>query len=783
VVARKQDKWGGKVGYLAKIELSPMFKRTLICALYFLASAVPPAASAADVAYVSDQTVASSDALQVIVVTATRRSEALLRIPESISALESTDIMEGQIENLEDVARVVPGLVVTRDSEQTQGFDMAIRGIPSVATYVDDTPIPTSTLKIFDVDRVEVLRGPQGTLFGASSMGGAIRYVTPGPGFDTYSGFANVETGFVDSGGQSSEVQVAGGGPLVNQALAFRGSAFFRRDGGYIDLANEDTGAIVKRDINSTNSYGGRFSLAGRPSDFIEANASVTFQKQVDNGLPDYFTGRGSPDSIPLPIFERVQRVPQFRSERIVLPNLTIKADFGFATLTSSTSYLDWDWGFQNDFSYFVEAAVGLDDLTGGKGMVTPNYQTVDQGNFIQEIRLASSAQGPFEWLVGGYYEHDHRSQSQLVTSNLGTYVPSLAPAVLPGDIVYVNQIYDGARQEAVFGEASYSVFKALKITAGLRYTDLSMDISQTANGLFNGGSSFQSLKSEENGIVSPKFSISYDLGETMVYATASKGFRPGGPNSAVPVGIPDCAAELRTLGKTNVPASYNTDDLWTYELGLKGLTFERKFAYEVAAYQVDWSGLQENINLAGGCGFSYTDNVGNAKVQGVEASVSWLPIEGLKLGLNGSYSYGRLVKALITGADQNGPVVAAPAGRELPDLPRGAVSVSAQYKFNVTSDWHAYLRGDYQYIGELARDLGTPTDDPRVLNEAGYGVTNGRFGALRGPWEVALFAKNLFNQRPTIYESYADYAPGNAAELTTIQPRYVGIYFSRKFQ
>jgi iron complex outermembrane recepter protein len=727
--------------------------------------------------------------LEEVVVTATKREESILRIPVSVSALDAVQLDRLGAKDLEDLARAVPSLVVMQESEQN-GKTFVIRGISSgsevstVSVYVDDTPVtfgPNSPdLKLFDVERVEVLRGPQGTLFGSSSMGGAIRYVSPRPDFDGFSGFTRLEAGVLDGGGESYEAQLAGGGPLAAQA-AFRGSFFYRHDGGYIDLVDEDTGAMLDEGANSSDSYGGRLALQAKFSERLAANLSVLYQNQEFDMLPISFTGRGPGGTEPLPGLQRVDRVAVFRKESIVLPNLTLDADLGFGRLTASSSYVDRHIDLQSDFSYFVESALGFpSDL--GRSLAVPSRQDFRFRAFTEEVRLASPAEQPFEWLIAGYYQSTEEPLSQTVYSNLGEVFPPFEPLLLPDGVVFVNHTKVKRRQTAAFGEASYKFFDALKIGAGLRVSDLSLRENRSADGLFNGGPSTQSSNADENGIVTPKLFLSYDVGQqAMVYATAAKGFRQGGANSPVPAGLPACAAALAALGLTDAPAGFDSDTLWSYEGGLKGRAAGNRFTYQLAAYDIEWTGIQETINLSGGCGFSYIDNVGKARSRGVELETTWRPGERVTLGLNGGYTEAELSADLISGADASGPIVAATKGTTLPDVPDWSLGALAQLDFNLGS-WAAYLRGDYQYLGASKRHLGTPSDDPRTIDRDSYDVVGLQLGASANDYELVLSVRNLLDEDVVLFETYQEFAPGTAAERTTLQPRLISLSISRRF-
>jgi outer membrane receptor protein involved in Fe transport len=754
-----------------------------ICALTLLYSTSIAAAPPAD----PD---AEGQQLEEVIVTATKRSESIMVVPVSISAVTAEDIDRLGAKNLEDLSRTVPALVVQQQDEQNDKH-FSIRGIGSqsdastVAVYVDDTPVTfgnfSPDLKLFDVERIEVLRGPQGTLFGSSSMGGAVRYVSRQPRFDEYSGDLKVEGGKISGGSESYEAQGAAGGPIVADRHAFRASAFTRRDGGYINLVDENSGAVTRHDINTVDSYGGRFALSGKLTDRVELAFSTILQKQEWDYLPTFFSGRGVTTTIPLAPEQRVDRTNVFHNDRVVLPSLTLKADLGFADLSANSSYVNRRVDLQADFSYFVQAALGIPD--GGPSLVVTDQEKRVFKAYIEEVRLASKPDaGPLEWLVGAYHSSTKEPSQQLDPSNLGDLIPPLAPLLLENGGLFVQHTTVRRKQQAAFGEASYTVAEKLKLTAGLRLTRLNIDIDRAADGLFNGGFSTVDINSKEKP-VTPKFSASYFLSpRAMVYATAAKGFREGGPNAPVPLGLPQCVAALAALGLTDAPSSFRSDSVWSYEVGAKGRSSDGRMRMTAAAYYIDWSGIQQTINLSGGCGFDYTDNIGQASSKGAEAEAYWRPLDNLSLNLNVAYTDAKLTKDLITGADTAGPIVAASKGTRLPDVPRWTTATAAQYDFALSPDLKAYVRADYQYIGAMKRDLGTPTDDPRSHSRDSFSVVNLRLALLQGRYEYALFVNNLLDKDTVLYRSFQNFAPGTASELTIQPPRIVGVSIRASF-
>ncbi|MBW8296049.1 TonB-dependent receptor [Sphingopyxis sp.] len=753
------------------------------------ASWIAVSAAAAETVQSEAPVVAAGD--DTIIVTARKRTETIIDVPISISVMGAEAIERRGAKDMEELARSVPNVVVEQGAEQ-DSKRFLIRGIgassgtaSTVALYVDDTPITIGTetpdLKLFDVERLEVLRGPQGTLFGSSAMGGAIRYISPQPGFSGVTGSGKVEIGKIDGGGMNYEVQGALGLPLATDTLAFRASAFYRRDGGYVDVVDETTGALVDQNANSTDTFGGRVALRGKIGEVVEATASLLFQQQQRNNLPVYFTGRGVTTTVPLDGFRRTQRSPVDSDDKFLMPNLTIKADLGGVELTSSSSYVRRRFQLRNDFSFFVQRALGLPDPVGTPLVVAGSNDRLFE-SVIQEVRLASQGNGRLSWQIGAYYQKSeaHRQQ-RVTTTNLATLVPPLAPLILPGGIVFSSDVEPVTEQIAGFGELEFKLTDKLKLTAGVRVTELKQKLDRFANGFFNGGSSQVSARSKETP-VTPKMSVSYDTSDdSMIYVTAAKGFREGGPNAPVPVTIPACRAALDALGLNDAPDSYGSDNLWSYEIGGKFQSRDRRAGVNLAAYQVDWSKIQQSIGLAG-CGFGFTDNVGKARVRGVEGEAFIKPVENLSLEFKLGIADAQLTEDLITGANAAGPIVAAPAGTPLPFTPKWTVGAAVQYDVELGGDTRAYVRTQFDHVGKTTRDLGTPSDDPRSHNRKSYSVVSARAAVSNGPWEVSLFVDNLFDVRPVLFDSFQDFAPGTSSSRTTIRPRAFGSSLSVRF-
>jgi iron complex outermembrane receptor protein len=730
-----------------------------------------------------------------VIVTATKRSASVLTVPLSISAVSGQTIEQMGAKDAEELSRAIPGLSITGGNENNDKT-FIIRGVgaaedtaATVAVYLDDTPLTVGLnspdLKLFDIERVEVLRGPQGTLFGSSAMGGAIRYVTPAPNFDRFTARAKGEVSSTGEGGWNYEAQGAAGGP-ISERLAFRASGFFRRDAGYIDLVDEDTRKVVRDDVNSAQTWGGRLVLGARVTDTVDATASVLFQDARRYDFNQYFTATGASfdTAEPLGPLQKTERSGNDSRDRFVMPNLVIKADLGFADLTSSTSYLDRRVRINNDFSHFFEGffvnGLGLPEDADTRALSANNRQDRNFTATVQELRLTSKSGGAFEWLVGAYYRQSKNEELQDDTSpNVAAYIAPIFGAPLEDfAILYKRTGAQQTTQFAAFGEATYTFAKTLKLTAGLRVTSLKVKRAQVEEGAFAGATPVREEIEEHP--VTPKFSAAYMLSpDAMVYATAAKGFREGGPNGGVPS---FCDAELAALGLDHAPASFKSDGLWSYEAGTKFKAFHNRLRVQAAAYRIDWKDIQQTLNLAS-CGYNFTANVGQARVQGVELEASLHPVDALTLDFAAGYVDAVLSQDFISGTDENGdPVIAARKGTQLIGAPDFTFNASARWDFPLNGEWNGYVRGEYSYIGEAKRHLNTPSDLPQNLVRKAYDLVSLRAAVSNGRYEFSVFADNLFDSRPVIIDAFFAYNPWGGEGLTTLRPRTIGVSASAKF-
>ena len=738
-----------------------------------------------------------ADVGPAIIVTAQKREESALKVPIAITAFDAKTLDQKGVRSLEELSRSVPGLVIRSGGENAPAV-FSVRGVgpefntaATVAVYLDDTPITiginSPDLKIFDVARIEVLKGPQGTLFGSSAMGGAIRYISPSPFSPVVTGRGKIEGSTTAHGGQNYEAQGAIGAP-VNGSLGIRASAFYRRDGGYIDVVDEATGAVVKKDANSEDSFGGRVAVGARLSPSITAILSALYQDSKFHDLNLFHSIREFGGVVtPLRPLQKTERVNLSSRDRFLMPNLLLNIDLGSnARLMSSTSFQRERNDLLNDGSYFIEGLFGAPPEF-GDGIVDPVARVRHFNAFVQEVRANSTGLGPFQWLGGLYYRRSRLSGHQVFGSNLDQVFGFPSSLLFPGGAIEMFDDSSRVIERAAFGEASYRVVKALKLTIGGRYSELTrkVDQAETFAPLFGGNPPEVHEKSKEHPFT-PKFSASYDVNDdVMIYTTAAKGFREGGPNP--PLFMSDsCKAALAALGLTSAPQSFSSDSLWSYEVGAKGRTRDHTLTFQTSAYQIDWSNIQQSIALGEQCGNSPVANFGNARIRGAEAEINLHLIGGLTLDALANYYFeAELTEDRITGVDPvtGQPIIGARAGTPLAFVPKFSGVAAARYDWRVSGRTSAYVRAEIEHIGAANRYIVTTGANPS-LHARAYNVVTARAALLFGnSIELAIFGDNLFDARPIIAEG-GGFAPGGSLGVarTTIRPRTIGISLSKTF-
>jgi iron complex outermembrane receptor protein len=767
-------------------------------------------------------TAAPSNELETITVTAQKRSESEQTVPLSMTTFSSAALQQKEINTFFDYATKVPNLAFapTGDGVGT-ARTVSIRGISGdnvTGFYIDDTPLPDSLdPRVLDIDHIEVLRGPQGTLYGARSMGGVVRIITKEPNLNDFE--ANVHGG-VSSTDHTNQPNWTGDGvvniPLIQDHVALRLSGFYDTEAGYFKRSYctdpaaamaltctplATTGISTVDNVGEINTYGGAASLTVKVNDALTITPRVMLQKATYNGFPmaDFLSMPGNGIGYPVPSgpynlprgmiptsFTQARwfNVPEGGNDTWGLYSLTVHWKTDIGELVSSTAYFDRKVFETEDESDFVYAAITA--ANGGTPQPGGISEEKNYQRFVQEVRFASDLKGPIQFVVGGFYS-DFHGRLPFAAYYPPAEVPNL-DATLGGvqnnpdypNLIFTQDFHTDIKEPAAFGELSFQPMDALKLTAGLRWYQVKISSSGYEEGLATGGgpaivSPFATTK--ESG-VNPKFEADYHLTpDQMVYVNAAKGFRPGGLVPIVPAGqagtATDCVAALHqtdpniTIAQTR---SFQSDSLWNYELGTKTSWLDHRLTFDAAAFYIKWNNIQQEILLS--CGFQYTANAGAAESKGGEMEVHARPTEPLELSLGVGYQNAKITQASASSPQQ--------VGSPIYQVPDWTGNGAASYTIQLTSSWKLVSGADYSYIGRSFSGSNNPSD-PRL--RPSYRLINARVAFAHGPLEIALVGKNLADEVANLGDSrsLAAETPGRP-RLFVNQPRTLGVEFRQSF-
>jgi iron complex outermembrane receptor protein len=777
-----------------------------------------------------------------IIVTATKRASTVQDVPFSINAQTQADIQRANAQTIEDISRNVAGLAVQNlGPGQSQ---VSIRGVSAgqivrdqpgvkeqVGVYLDESVISlslfTPDFDLFDLNRVETLRGPQGTLFGSGSVGGTIRYITNQPRLERFEG--QIESGInVAKGGDIGyETKGALNIPISNVA-AVRGVLYYSHFPGFID----SVGPFSKKNLNDGDRYGGRLALLLQPNDNLKITPRVVWQRATANGFNreefyNFYDNQFTSGAAGTDLGERKQylKLPERFKDQTYLTDLTASYNFGPAELTSVSSYLHRNILVSRDASALTGsvAAVGLilkRDINTGviipgpipnidpAIMLLPSNlrDTTKLEQFTQELRLASTGSGPLQWVFGGFYSHVNRDYRQrLPTPGYDAFIDaavglpgfSQLPGVangFPADSPYNADLPYVIKQKALFGEASYK-FDQFKLTAGGRWYDFKETRNFISGGLFSNADTRIGDKTKSNGF-NPRVIGTWEPNRNLsVNLQVAKGFRLGGINDPLNLGL--CTDEDEAIYGPFQSDFYKDETLWNYEAGVKyqrhGITFN------AAVFHTRMKNLQVTVD-AGSCSSRIVLNVPKAHTTGVEAEVSAHPMPGLDLSVAGSYVSSKF--------DSSVPEPLATRtgirdGNRLPTVPKFQIAATATYGTRFTADSEWYVTGSVQHVGNRFTQPGDQETanetfdfiffDPVTLDFGpGTALPPGtHFGSLRLPsynlvnlsagvkwdsgFELVAYVKNLFDEDPKLS---LDRERGGRARLgfNVGQPRIIGL-------
>jgi iron complex outermembrane receptor protein len=760
--------------------------------------------------------------LEAITVTAMLREQELAKVPFSIAAPTQEALRVRGADNIEAVAANVADFSVQNlGPGQSQ---VAMRGVSSgqvardqpgvkeeVGAYLDEVPISlslfTPDLDFFDLSRVEVLRGPQGTLFGAGSLGGTVRYISNQPELHVRDNFVETGASWIDGGAPGSAAKLGFNEPLGDKA-AVRIVGYSNQLGGYMSAVQPNL--RVDKNVNGGSRSGVRVAFRLSPSGRLTITPRLAFQRVDMNGWNriDTFNILANPYTTSRPQVALGGRrlftqMPEPFTDDFLLADLNVRYDFGGVSLTSVSA-----WTHRNVLVVRDGAALSASILGGSIGL-PENIYTLDAGLndatktnvATQELRL-SGGRGRFRWVLGGFYAGNHRHYGQdLLIAGFDTLAAPIFNApygftrglLAPKDHLFWSDLTYYLRQTAAFGEATVPVGERLDLTAGIRYYDFSEQRQQIFDGFFgnnNNGSSLVSQpgKTKANG-VAPRFIASLKVSDAVtVNGQVSRGFRLGGIND--PLNVPVCTPQ--DLAIFSGHDSWKDETAWNYEAGVKAQGGHSTVS--LSAFDMEVTDLQLTVT-AGSCTSRLILNAPKARSQGVEAEVTLAPGQHWDLALSAAINNGKLRSSLQDGA---GNIISGiKEGNRLPSVPQVQLSGAATYGWFVTPGSRAFFSGSYQYTGShytliddeapgagtvnllaLPHTVGGPlTQTTFTFNPLlpGYSLVNLRVGLSRERWEVAAFATNLTNTRALLALDRERATLARVGYLTN-QPRTLGV-------
>ncbi len=727
----------------------------------FLQRRTPGAASASAGASPSDA--AGGSLIEEVLVTAQKRTESVQDVPSSVSVLDSRRVRQLHATTIIDYAAYIPGLNVSSGGGPGQTM-ITLRGIAPVGPgavvgyYVDDTPLGSSSnygggrefgldLMPYDVERIEVLRGPQGTLYGAGAMGGLLKYVLRRPSTSDFEAWAGAETfGIASAEDLGWGVRAGVNMPVVAERLGLWGSYFEQRTPGYVD--NAHTGAADENDVEQR---GGRLALLWQIDDGLSLQLSGLQQRirsSDDAGVALTLTGLNPPEGIPgFGALTGFHPLPQPFSQDIDHYSATLDWDLGWASLLSASSYSRTRTQHAQDASRVF--GILYPELTGGAEAegYAPFDITLDLRKRTQELRLVSPAGGGIEWLIGAFYTNE---DSEHVRDVFALDAQRRPIAQFTPRFVFVEF---PSRYEEVAGFASATVrlTERFDVTGGVRWARNRQEFRQISGGVeavIGPPADFFGRSPEDVSTysVSPRWRISAD---TMLYARIATGYRPGGPNP-------------RILG---LPSTIDADTLTNYELGLKADLLEHRALVNLAAFYIDWRDIQQSV-IVGGVGGA--DNTGDAVSKGFELETAHLPTDRLRIGVNAAYTDARLT-------DPAQGIAAARFG----NTPRWSASAVLDYEFALAKGrWTAHIGGGLRYVGEQGTAFAAQTGADISYVLPSYAAVDLAVELARGSWMIRLFARNVTDRRAYIGGGLVVDARNvpQGIDVNVLQPRTVGV-------
>jgi iron complex outermembrane recepter protein len=771
--------------------------------LLLMSTAVLAASTAsADPADTTTNRVERSDVLQEIIVTAEKRESTVQNTPISMTALSGDLMQQVGITDLTGIVQEVPGISMrTAGPGQTElemrGLSSSGGSSPTVGFYLDDYPLtpPAAALNgkvvidpdLFDLNRVEVLRGPQGTLYGSGSMGGTIKLVTNAPKLNELEGTVEATAAGMDGGGFNRGGNLMLNVPLINDRFAMRVVLTDKYTDGWItryvlgenfppptgatcgppwlgctrgDVTAVPPVATVPR-INWERLQAGRVGFLAQPTDALKIDATAMYQRITMGGYDEYDLPPGNPTAHYQPFNNFEPFFDEFR-----LYGVTITYDMSFAQLTSASAYYSRGESQTSDVSEALYSVVNLFGQTIPEFYQIPFNETDSTRQFSEEFRLASTGNGRFQWIGGLFFSKFESIFTEYNASPELAFISVGGAAANPLGIIYQAHNPYHLKQYAVFGEGTYALTDTLKLTAGVRYykfeSHADEETSGSATDSGNTGATFNSFETSNSG-ANPKATLSYEpTRDLTVYGTIARGFRPGGINQQIPSSL--CSIS---------PETYGPDNTWNYEVGEKARMLDDRLVLNADVYYIKWTQVQQIVNQP--CGYPLTVNAGNAASYGPEIELTALLTPELTMTFSGTYTHATLtsVNAAVTAADP-----ALTNGLNILNVPKYTETTSLTYETPVSDHYKFMARVNNSYVGESTDIEYTYATLPA------YDLVGLRFGLISNKLSGYVFADNLTNKHAElgINTTGFSWTIPSLERVVTNQPRTIGVDIKYNF-
>jgi iron complex outermembrane receptor protein len=692
--------------------------------------------------------------VEEIVVTASKRSERLIDVPQSVTVLSTDSLTRVGANQFRDFAEKIPALSYRSSGPALN--QISLRGVTvgadvsaTVGVYVDDVPYGSSTSftkagiisldsGLFDLDRVEVLKGPQGTLYGSSTMGGLLKYVTKQPDTMRFVGNAQVGISGTQHGGTNYNAAGAVNAPIIDGKLALRATGFETHDDGYIDNVT-----LNRKDVNSSDIYGGRLDLLYAPTEKLSVRLNGFLQDVKTDGFPlaDYRLA-GTPVNGPL---DQARNIPESFDLYFRVGSGTVKYDLDGSSITSISSY-------QTSRS---SLSADLSALLGGtaRTRISPSVTSVrfadaqSTKKFVQEVRFASEGTETLEWVIGGFYTHEKSENHQ-------DFIPQTSSGpVLPNTFFtfFVPSTYE---EYAGFGDLTWHMSHKFDVTGGLRYARNNQQFEQVGSGILGRSAPEREFSGHTTTYLA---NARYHLSDySTAYLRYATGYRPGGPNFIV---------TDPTTGLLIGRPTFDPDRLKSYEAGFKAQTTDGRFGIDAAAYYIDWTNIQITVTRGG---LSARDNAPGATVRGAELTLTGRPVRALSL--MGAFAY-QDPKLSQTVTD-----LGAARGERLSGVPRFATTVSADYQL----PWESIrptVGAAFHYQGDARNGYGAT-----AYRIPSFSTVDLRGGVTLNRVDVQLYVRNLTDERGQFVPRLVLYPAAGPVQVSLIQPRTFGITASMNF-